>query len=234
MSSTPLIALKARSREGEITRTHRPERKSPVVTVDEVDLALDLLTHKYADLAPHADSLREFVFGSRSSAYAIVQMGWAMAKVEKNIGKKQWFSDAWQPDMAKARQEGEALHESTPEGRPWRLGPSERDLLVQAIGPMFVEERLCSERLGDTIYRAVVGGFVKKGTDRTIWTFVGVRVSLKILELLMGEDAIKAFKAQLDEARKQDEEARRAEAAEEAKNGEEGETEPPAGEQQAS
>lgn len=216
MSLTPSIVLPPRSREGEITRTPRPVRHCPVVTVDEVDLAVELITGKYEALAPHADDLRAFVLESRQSAYAIVQMGWAMAEVEREIGDRPWFFETWRPAMTSAHKEGEALSESTPEGRPQRMGPSERLLLVQAVGPMFVEEKMCSARLGDTIMRAVVGGFVKKGTERTIWTHYATRTSLKIIELLVGEEAIKTFRAQLKEAYAKDEEARRAEAAEEA------------------
>lgn len=212
----PGIVLPARSREGEITRTPRPERKSPSVTVDEVDIALELITCKYQALAPHGEKLREFVLESRQSSYAVVQMGWAMAEVEREIGDRQWFFETWRPAMTSAHKEGETLPQSTPEGRHQRMGPSERLLLVQAVGPMFVEEKMCSARLGDTIMRAVVGGFVKKGTERTIWTHYATRTSLKIIELLVGEEAIKAFRAQLKEVYVKDEEARRAEAAEEA------------------
>lgn len=221
----PGIVLPARSRKGEVTRLPRPKYVAPAVTVDEVDIALDLIINKYKDendvnpLAPHADTLREFVLESRQSAYAIVQIGWAMAEVENQIGDRKWFNNVWVPAMANANKDGEALPESTREGDPRRASHTERNLIVKAIGPIFVQEKDCSRWLGDLITRAVIGAYFDE--KKLVWTCVGVRVSLKIVELLAGEKAMEGFKAVLKEAFKKDqefikgkkEEKRRAEAA---------------------
>lgn len=242
MSSTASVVLPARSREGEITRVPRPAYTVPAVTMDEVDIALDLIVNKYKveddvrPLAHHAESLREFVLGSRQTAYAIVEMGHAMAEVENQIGDRNWFTTVWQPAMISAHDEGEALSESIREGDSRRASHTERRLIMKAIGPMFVEGQICSEWLRDFITRSVIGAYYDE-KSKLVWSCVGVRVALKILELLSSKEAIEGFKADLKQAHKEDlefikakkEEKRRAQAAEEAKAGEE--TEPAAGEE---
>ncbi|MFA4845281.1 MAG: hypothetical protein WC654_01850 [Patescibacteria group bacterium] len=183
--------LKLPTREGSAPRSApRPQRPSvPTVSKAEVELAVELLTGMYAPLAPHAEALLAFALESRQSAHAIVQISWVIAKIELTAGSETWYHREWKPAIAEAKS-GEAMDTKTPEGRPVRLGRGERDVLIATISPIFKapEGNLEAEK---AVASTVIGKFGS-----------AIRTSLRIIELVAGEEGYTSFKVQLEEARR--------------------------------
>ena len=181
------MSLKLPTRTSAVAARNAPRQTSPVVSRDEADLAVQLIVGLYEPLKDLGQELFDFAISSRQSACAIVQIGWAMAKVELEAGSREWYFKAWIPEM-KAAKDGVKLDEKTPEGRPVKLGRAERDVLIATLAPVFNAPTQESEKV---VARAIVG---KHGLH--------IRTSLRFLEFIAGEEGYGQFKAQLEEARR--------------------------------
>ncbi len=181
------MSLTLPTRNSAVAPRQAPRQTTPVVSRDEADLAVQLIVGLYEPLKDHGQKLFDFAISSRQSAFAIVQIGWAMAKVELEAGSREWYFQSWIPEM-KAAKEGVALDKKTPEGRPVKLGRGERDVLIETLAPVFNAPTQETEK---TVARAIIG---KHGLH--------IRTSLQILELIAGEEGYAQFKADLEEARR--------------------------------
>ncbi|MBI4437405.1 hypothetical protein HY631_00430 [Candidatus Uhrbacteria bacterium] len=180
-------------REGSAPRSAPRPQFPPVpsVTRDEVGLAIKLVTGMYEPLEPHAEALLAFALESRQSAHAIVQIAWVIAKIELTEGSTAWYHKDWLPAMAQAKR-GEKMGKRTPEGRAIRLCRGERDVLIATIAPVF-NAPAHNDEAKEAVARAVIGRFGH-----------ATRTSLRIIELVAGEEGYAAFKAELGVARRKD------------------------------
>ncbi|MBI4435448.1 hypothetical protein HY630_02155 [Candidatus Uhrbacteria bacterium] len=174
----------------------RPVRKpysAPRVTKEELSLAIQMIAGMYEPLAPHAETLEDWASKSRQTAYAALQFAWTLAKVEAEIGDRDWFRSSWMPAIKDAQTNGEAMAEDLPEGSPVKMTRGERDLLISAVGPMFCAKDEATDALSKLIPVAIVG---KRGTH--------LRAALKLVELVLGDEGYATFQEQLKAARAED------------------------------
>ena len=183
------MALKLPTRTTAVAARNAPRLSVPVVSRDEVDIAVQLVVGLYEPLQAHGQILFDFSVATRRNAYAIVQIAWAMAKVELDAGSREWYFKAWLPEM-KAAKDGTQLDAKTPEGRSVKLGYAQRDVVIATLLPVFNPG---SEESENGVAKAIIG---KHG--------VGIRTSLRILKLVAGEEGYTSFKAQLEEARREE------------------------------
>ncbi len=176
------LALSARTRQPLAPRPRRSEYRVPNVRKDEVAIAAGILGNYEIDgnqaiTDEQIEVLEAFALTSRNNAYALVQIAWAFATVEKDhFGEKRWFFDSWMPEMKGAQENGEQMAE-TEQGVRVRLNRAERNVLIRSIGPMFGTG--LSDALVDAVCAAIVG---KCGTH--------IAMSLEILRVLNGLDSI--------------------------------------------
>jgi hypothetical protein len=175
------------TRTSAVAPRNAPRPSTPVVSRDEVDLAVQLIVGLYEPLKERGQELFDFAVSSRQSAFAIVQIGWAFAKVELEAGSREWYFKSWLPEM-KAAKNSVKLEEKTPEGRHVKLGRGERDVLIETLAPVFNAPTQESQA---GVAKAIIG---KHGLH--------IRTSLRLLEMIAGEEGYTSFKAQLEEARR--------------------------------
>lgn len=171
-------------------RQPRPTFTAPAVKVEEVQMAIQMICGMYPPLADHAEALEAFALAHRQDAYALVQMGWTMATVERELGDRQWFFSSWATPMKEYQAEGTAMGNEIPEGKPVRMSDGERDLIVEVVGPMFVSGDQATHVLKRLIPAAIIG---KRGSH--------FRLSMKLIELVLGTEGYQQFEEQLKAAR---------------------------------
>ena len=146
------MALKLPTRTTAVAARNAPRLSVPVVSRDEVDIAVQLVVGLYEPLQAHGQILFDFSVATRRNAYAIVQIAWAMAKVELEAGSREWYFKAWLPEM-KAAKDGTQLDAKTPEGRSVKLGcpTGRRDRnLRRSSTPTQESRRCCARSSGST------------------------------------------------------------------------------------